>query len=142
MRGNLIPVTVSQILRSILQAAPEVQLAVLFGSHARGDAGSDSDIDLALRAGPIDPHELDRLLADLERAAGRQIDLVTMDEAPPLLRFEIATDGVLLLERTPHAWSDFRARAMLDWWEWAPYAEKFGAAAIARMKEEVGRGPA
>jgi predicted nucleotidyltransferase len=129
-------------LRSILQAAPEVLLAVLFGSHARGSAGPDSDLDLALRIGAMEPHDLNGLLARLERATATTVDVVLIDSASPLVRFEIARDGVLLVERVPNAWHDLRARAMLDWWEWQWFATRFASSAVERLRSEVARGQA
>ena len=133
--------TVSERVRPILEATPGIVLAVMFGSHARGTARPESDIDLAVRVGAMAPGELDLVLARLERATGMTIDVVYLDALPPLVRFEIARDGVLLLQRTPHTWPDFRAKAMLDWWEWAPFAQRFSSAAVARLRAEVGRGP-
>jgi predicted nucleotidyltransferase len=138
----MLPASVHEKLREILEATPGVELAALFGSHARGTASPDSDLDLALRLHPDDPREHDRLVTEIERAVGREVDVVVMDAAPPLLRFEIARDGAMLVERRPYAWADFRARAMIDWWDFAPYAEMFASAAIERLKREVGRGPA
>lgn len=142
LRGTVPMMSIGDQLRPILAATPEVVVAVLFGSHARGSASTDSDVDLALRVDAMPPEVLNALLATLERACGRTIDFVPLDSSPPLLRFEIAQDGVPLLERASHAWHDFRARAMLDWWEWAPFAERFAVAAVGRLRSEVGRGPA
>ena len=63
-----------------------------------------------------------------------------LDVAPPLLRFEIARDGRVLLERAPNAWADFRARAMIDWWDWAPTARLFHAAAASRLRAALADG--
>jgi hypothetical protein len=65
------------------------------------------------------------------------VDVVNLREAPPLLRFEIARDGVPLIESSPHAWADFRARAMVDWWDWAPTARAMYRAAAARLRSQV-----
>ena len=118
-----------------------VRLAVLFGSAARGRADSRSDLDVAveLEGGP---EALSRLAVRLSRAAGREVDLVSLREAPPLLRFEIARDGIVIVERTPHAWADFRAKAMIDWWDWAPTARIMHAAALGRLRERLALGPA
>src|SRR3712207_7146976 len=40
--------------------------------------------------------------------------------APPLLRFEIARDGVVLRQDRDGLWTDFKTRAMIDWWDWEP----------------------
>ncbi len=124
-----------------LKAFPEVELAVIFGSVARGDASPGSDVDIGVRSRGPSRELLSRLEVHLRRASQREVELVSLDDAPPLLRFEIARDGKLLMERRPHAWADFRARAMVDWWDWAPLARRIHAAAAARLKERVGRGP-
>jgi predicted nucleotidyltransferase len=127
------------MLTQALAAETSVQLAVLFGSEARGTARGTSDLDVAV-AGP-DPSELGSLALRLERATGRSVDLLSLANAPPLLRFEIARDGRVLVERQPYLWSDFKARAMVDWWDWAPIARRFHAAAVTRLREQETRGP-
>ncbi len=122
-------------LRSALEADPAVQLAVLFGSAARGALTRRSDLDIGVTGVP--PSRLPALAVTLARAAGREVDLIPLDSTPPLLRFEIARGGVLLLERSPNLWSDFRARAMVDWWDWAPLARRFAAAAMARLEPKA-----
>jgi predicted nucleotidyltransferase len=134
-------VTLAARLREVLGAHPEVECAVLFGSQARGTAGPRSDVDVAVRLiGGGRPRR--ELANDLERAAGRTLDLLDLDAAPPLARFEIARDGVVLVERRPFAWADFRARAMLDWWDFAPLARRMWAGPISRLQERAARGPA
>ncbi|HEX2641522.1 MAG TPA: hypothetical protein VHU81_00915, partial [Thermoanaerobaculia bacterium] len=76
------------------------------------------------------------------RALGCTVDVIYMDEAPPLLRFEIARDGLLMVESRPYEWADFKVRAMLDWYDWKPYADRINAAAIRRLREKVALGSA
>ena len=40
-----------------------------------------------------------------------------------------ADDFVLLFEKEDGDWTEFKVRAMVDWWDWAPYARMFAAAA-------------
>jgi hypothetical protein len=122
-----------------LESWPGVRLAVLFGSAARGESGPDSDLDVGVlfEAGREGAAALEVALA---RASERRLDLVGLDTAPPLLRFEIARDGRVLVERTPHAWADFRARAMTDWWDWAPTARLLHAAAASRLRAALADG--
>ena len=119
---------------------PAVRLAVLFGSAATHAERPGSDLDVGLS---LDRHaeRSTALAVALERAAGRPVDLIWLDQAPPLLRFEIARDGVLLVERVPHLWADFRAHAMIDWWDWMPTARMMHRVSDARLKEEAARGP-
>jgi predicted nucleotidyltransferase len=57
-----------------------VQRVYLFGSHARGDARSDSDIDLCIEKGNIRTLlDLSGFYLDLQETLGRPIDVVTTD---------------------------------------------------------------
>ncbi len=114
-----------------LQAEVRIRLAVIFGSSARGTASSKSDLDIGVLGLPI--CDLPKVAVQLGRVAKREVDLIDLASAPPLLRVEIARDGVLLLARPAYLWSDFRGQALIDWWDWAPYARRFGAAAMARL---------
>ena len=126
-------------LRQVLEATPGVRLAVLFGSAARGTAADRSDLDIGVSfEGGVHPGPV--LEVELSRVSRRRVDLIVLDEAPPLLRFEIARDGRLLVERAPHAWVDFKARAMIDWWDWAPLARMLHAAALKRVRGGALRG--
>lgn len=133
------PVTAIESLTRALEGIPSVRLAVLFGSAARGASNADSDIDIGVsleRGSDFSP----ALRVDLERVAGRRIDLVCLDLAPPLLRFEIARDGVVLVSRDPHDWPEFRAHAMIDWWDWAPTARLMHQTMAARLRAEAEHG--
>ena len=123
-------------LRECAGALAAVQLAVLFGSTARGQRRPESDVDVGVLLDPGTPAIRLHAQAALGRAAGRDVHVIYLDEAPPLLRFEIARDGVVLVERTPDLWTDFKAKAMVDWWDWAPTARKIHRAAIQRLRGE------
>jgi predicted nucleotidyltransferase len=129
-------VTLEDAIGRVLTADRSVRLAVLFGSTARTTARPASDVDIAVLG--VDPGALGALEGSLARATGRRVELIALETAPPLLRFEIARDGQVLLERAPHSWSDFKARAMVDWWDWAPTARRFHRAAAERLRERHG----
>jgi predicted nucleotidyltransferase len=127
-------------LRERAASLPEVRLAVVFGSTARGQARKDSDVDLGLLLGPVSRRERLHVEAELARAAGREVDFIDLDEAPPLLRFEITRDGVVILEREEGLWTHFKAKAMVDWWDWAPIARRIHTRMIQRLREKVSGG--
>jgi predicted nucleotidyltransferase len=133
-------VTDTAPLVRLLEHTPSITLAVLFGSAARGVDGPGSDVDVGvLFASDAARREgATALGVALERACGRPVDLVALNDAPPLLRFEIARHAVVLVERSPHTWSDFRVQAALDWWDWAPTARRMYAAAVSRVRVRGG----
>ena len=137
----MVRVTATKQVQEVLGRVLDVRLAVLFGSTARGSArrGSDLDIGIAMAPGT----ELPAAIAvTLERAAGQPVSVTRLETAPPLLRFEIARDGVVLIERDAGAWIGFKAQAMIDWWDWAPTARLMHRAMGYRLREEADRGPA
>ncbi|MGA7617260.1 MAG: nucleotidyltransferase domain-containing protein [Thermoanaerobaculia bacterium] len=86
----------------------------LFGSHARGEAHPESDVDLAvLLDRNVHPRSEDRFerrlrLVSLLSAAGEApVDLVILNDAPPSLGRAIAIGGELLFCSDPernHSW--------------------------------------
>lgn len=127
-------------LRERAASLPAVRLAVLFGSMARGQGRKDSDVDLGLLLAPVSRRERLHVEAELARAAKREVDFIDLDEAPPLLRFEITRDGVVILEREEGLWTRFKAKAMVDWWDWAPIARRIHRRMIQRLREKVSGG--
>ena len=75
LRGELI-----RRLRDRLSAWPELNGAWLFGSVARGDADSDSDVDLLIIADDLQSHDLherlSRVQADVRSWTGNDLQLV------------------------------------------------------------------
>lgn len=127
-------------LKQQAAAWPELKLAVLFGSTARGQARPKSDVDLGVLLDPYSPELRFQVEAELGRAAGRPVDVILLDDAPPLLRFEIAREGILLFQREDHRWTDFKARAMVDWWDWAPTHRMIAAGVVRRLRERIANG--
>ncbi|MEZ5316362.1 MAG: hypothetical protein R2752_03070 [Vicinamibacterales bacterium] len=70
-------------------------------------------------------------MTDLERVAGRPVDLVLLDEAPPALAYRIFRDGTLLVEHDHRALAERRARAVLDYLDMRPVHDLLVRGAIA-----------
>ena len=98
-------------LQKALDGRSDVELALLFGSWARGSARQDSDVDVALLAPGVD---LLALAATLREAIGCEIDLSSLDEESmtiPLLA-ELVRDAVVIHEGRPGAHARWRSRAL------------------------------
>jgi uncharacterized protein len=90
------------LIRSLvreLRTPPNVRLAVLFGSVARGEENDASDIDLFVRFAEPGLHARARLLERLEAATGRQVQVVSMEDSNSLLLAEVLRDGRVLVDR-------------------------------------------
>jgi predicted nucleotidyltransferase len=114
----------SDILARELSVGPPLRLAVWFGSGARGELRPDSDLDVAVvPEGELSLHEEVVLQRRLEVATGRDVDLVRLDRADTLLRHRVARDGRLLVEKAGEL-TRFRARALSEWFDFAPTYER------------------
>lgn len=98
-----------EVMAQVLAAFPEVRLALLFGSEARGTAGRDSDVDVAVDAPAT---SLGQVAAALSSRLGAEVDVVRLDTASiPLLEALIA-DAVVLHESKPGAGALWRSRVL------------------------------
>lgn len=114
-------------LRRVLEEEPDVAYALLFGSGARGALRATSDVDVAIELRPAAPRDaatLGLLIARLESAAGRSVDLVLMDEVPAPLAYRVFRDGRLILERDHAVLVRRKAQAILQYLDFKPVEER------------------
>lgn len=91
-----------------------VELFVLFGSRATGDATESSDTDVAaLFDRPISAKEELDFFCDVQRLYQTdRVDVVVLDKADPVLLKHVALYGRPLYERSRAAFDYFIMRAM------------------------------
>lgn len=70
------------VLREVLAGAPGIEAAFVFGSAARGDTRSDSDVDLLLLGSDEARTAARRQLGEAEMLMGRELDVIgyTVDD--------------------------------------------------------------
>jgi predicted nucleotidyltransferase len=83
-------------------AETAVDFAVLFGSHAHGEATAESDVDIALRFPPdLSAHERFRLRnridAELQAFAESFVDVSDIDALPTPVAYRAVHDGIVLV---------------------------------------------
>lgn len=66
----------------------------LFGSHARGDANQDSDVDVLVSLPAHDYSLYCRVLDVLENALGKRVDLVMVEALKPDYREQVLQEAV------------------------------------------------
>jgi predicted nucleotidyltransferase len=98
--------SVIEALHAVLEQRDDVELAILFGSRARGVAREGSDLDLALLAPGAD---LLTLGAELSRAVSLEVDLVSLEDPGVPLLEEIVRDGVVVYQAMPGAAARWRS---------------------------------
>lgn len=88
-------------LRSALRTEPNIRLAVLFGSTARGDGAPDSDIDVLVDLRSPGRFQMMAIEDRLAAALGRHVQLVRLSDAQRdgVFLSEVIGDGRVLADR-------------------------------------------
>jgi len=91
---DLTPDTAQRVVQCLSAALPGLLAVYGFGSRAKGQATSDSDLDVAvLVAGYADVMTLWNLSGELADIAGCAVDLVDLRAASTVLQYQIITGG-------------------------------------------------
>jgi uncharacterized protein len=113
MRARMLRMLDAGILESVARRLAEeapVDAVWLFGSEAAGRARADSDLDLGiLFSRSPSPEELLRLRALAAEMVGREVDLVDLRPASPILGMQIIRHGRLVLDQDPVSTANFVA---------------------------------
>jgi hypothetical protein len=134
--------SVRRAVLKCLESRSEILAAYIFGSVVTGRTRPDSDIDVAvLVSGNVmrkDPWKYRLgLTADLMAALKRDdIDLILLNQAPPLLAHRVLSKGKLILERSPSARVSFQVRAVNRYLDTQPMRNLF----LAYLKKQVREG--
>jgi predicted nucleotidyltransferase len=111
-----------------LDARPEILLALLHGSFARGEAFRDVDVAVWL-----DPVRLSRderfrfalgLSVDLRLTLGHPVDARVLNDAPLGFRYHALT-GSPLVVRDDELLAELRARTWDEYFDFQPFARRF-----------------
>lgn len=99
-------------LRRALRTEPNVRLAVVYGSFARGTDEQDSDLDVLVALAEDRPDAAVKLAVRLERALGREVDVARLErveQRAPLLLLEAIDEGRAVVDRDDR-WAAVRER--------------------------------
>ena len=113
----------------------------LIGSQARGNPSLLSDVDIAVWHDPeLDSRGRFDLRLSISSEAGRvlgtdEIDVVFLNDAPPLMRQRAIRDGKRLVERDRDERVRLEMRAILDYLDTAPLRVELGRGMRRRMEE-------
>ena len=130
---------IAERIAEVLRARPEILEAYLFGSLAREDTNPQSDVDIAVLVErsdvPVSPfgYAAD-LAADVAGALrGAVVDVVVLNDAPPLLYQRVLRDGIRLLARDLRATTTREGRALSRYCDYVAQLQKIDRAHSARI---------
>lgn len=112
------------IIAKVLAGFSDVQAAYLFGSWAKGKAGRDSDIDLALvTRRPLGSEKID-ILAALTAEGIDNVDLISLDTDDVVLRFEAVSPNRLIYARADFDHGSYYSRVIREYFDFQPYLDR------------------
>ena len=136
--GRALPLaSVEDSVLTVLGNHPEIRIAILFGSLARGAGRPNSDLDLAVAAiAPLDVSQKTTLVAELADRIGRPVDLVDLRRAAGLVLREALTRGRRLRMADASLLAELLRRLWLDEADFQPYRRRI---LETRRKAWIGR---
>jgi predicted nucleotidyltransferase len=118
-----------------------VVAASLIGSQARGTAGPLSDVDVGVWYDPaLDSSQRPRLQLELARDCARalgtdEVDVVMLNNAPPLMRHRALRDGRRLVDRDHSTRVSLEARAIVEYLDTEPLRAELARGLRHRIEE-------
>ncbi len=120
--GHSPPENLPDAVAAAARTTVGLELLILYGSRARGDARRNADWDFGYVAD--EAAGVAGLLAALVEILGDDIDLVDLDRTTGLLRFRSSCDGVLVHEAESGLFDSYRLDAASFWCENASLFEQ------------------
>jgi hypothetical protein len=125
----------------LFAAFDDVCLAVLYGSHARGQAGPLSDVDVAVlleRACDPDTYfdrRLDIIGRLMQTLNTNEVDVIILNQAPLALQYRVVRDGMVLYARHHDHLIEFISQTVSRYLDFKPVIERHERAILARARQ-------
>ncbi len=117
----------------------EVLAVYLFGSWAAGKSKKSSDADVAVLLSSSAVKNAFKFQLcwqeELARILGINVDLVMLNEADPLLKFQVYSKGMPAYVRTPVLAEKIKWHAIKEYWDCLPGRKIFEKTALARLEK-------
>ncbi|MCK5233987.1 MAG: nucleotidyltransferase domain-containing protein [Candidatus Aenigmarchaeota archaeon] len=127
-------------LSAFFREKKDVRAAYLFGSHARGDTGPLSDIDVAIlldkRLSGKERFRIQlKIISDVTEILGTdKVDVVVLNDASLLLKHNAIKEGVVLAESETERVA-FEVRIMQEYRDMKYYFDLHAKKALSRIAE-------
>lgn len=124
--------------RDTLMKYETIIFAYIFGSFVQNKLKAGSDIDIAIYLeedlGADIYLEIKMALSDMLK---REVDLVILNEAPPLLKYQIYKKNILLFTRDKTMESNHKVKTLFEYNDMKRYLDLSYNKTIERLKKEV-----
>lgn len=124
--------------KDILMEYEDIIFAYIFGSYAQNSIRENSDIDIAIYLKKnIDIYTYIEIKMNLSEVLKREVDLVILNNAPPLLKYEIYKNNILIFSRDKTLESKYKVKTLFEYNDVKRYLNLSYDKTIERLKKEV-----
>jgi len=104
---------VKEAVKEVLEKYDYILIAVIFGSVLRRRIVRDVDIGI-ITSRTLAFRELTEIASQLEEKLSVEIDIVPLEEAPPLLRYKALSEGLIVINRDPKKYHYLLSEAFME----------------------------
>jgi len=122
----------------ILMEYENIIFAYIFGSYVQRKIGTDSDIDIAIYLEKkMDIETYLEIKMHLSDACKREVDLIVLNDAISLLKYQIYKNNILLFTRDKTIETRYKVKTLFEYSDMKRYLDLSYNKTIDRLKEEV-----
>lgn len=124
--------------KNILMVYEDIAFAYIFGSYVQGNTRADSDIDIAIYLEKkVDIDVYLEIKMHLSEICKREIDLIILNNATPLLKYEIYKNNILLFARDKAIETNYKVKTLFEYSDIKKYLDLSYDRTVDRLKKEV-----
>lgn len=128
------------ICKDILMKYEDIVFAYIFGSYAQNRIRGNSDIDIAIYLKKkIEIDTYFEMKMNLTEALKKEVDLVILNDATPLLKYEIHKNKILLFSHNKTLEIQYKVKTLFEYSDMKKYLDLSYKRTIDRLKKEVGQ---
>ncbi|WFA08591.1 nucleotidyltransferase domain-containing protein [Tissierella sp. Yu-01] len=127
-----------KVCKDILIKYEKIIFAYIFGSYISGKFNEDSDIDIAIYTKEkIHPEEYLEVKLKLTERCRREVDLIILNDAKPLFRYEVNRNNKLLFTRDKNFETNYKVKTLFEYNDVKRYLDLSYDATIDLLRKEV-----
>lgn len=94
----------------------DIKFAFIFGSFASKQMTPSSDLDIAIFFyNTLDFNEINELKEKLAGALRKEVDIVVLNSASPIIKMQVLKKGILIINRDPKTYNEFFMKTMNEY---------------------------
>ena len=118
----------------------QIDFAYLFGSMAKGKERNDSDIDIAIKFKDnySDIEDIiirGEIIDNGKKYFDREIDIVSLNKAPILLKYEVVKAGIVIKDSDNRA--SFESLVLREYFDFKYYSDIYNEKIISNIKNDT-----